>query len=265
MVRPRLLLPLAMLLQQLLLSAQAFAPTSSGPGLTRGVRRMPNLHCAAEAEEKQMSSSIFAPPEVLGHEGFMRRRTIRDGSMELCGRVAATPEDWEDIATLRMAVFGDKYHEGIHHRLIKRGLNAMAERRRKGAVSLALRNKEFQLLGSLECSRHEFVGSSLERSGFENVYITELAVAEEYRGLGVGTELMVMGLDLACELGGRSAYLHVSEVNIAAIRLYESAGFEEVGNSPSIYAFTASLGLSDGFIGKRHLLLKKELGRRRRE
>lgn len=52
-------------------------------------------------------------------------------------------------------------------------------------------------------------------------------------------------------------FLHVNEINEAALRLYESCGYDEAPDCASNRAFTNSLGLSGGFIGQRHRLLHK--------
>lgn len=52
-------------------------------------------------------------------------------------------------------------------------------------------------------------------------------------------------------------FLHVNEINEAALRLYASCGYDEAPDCASNRAFTNSLGLSGGFIGQRHRLLHK--------
>lgn len=55
----------------------------------------------------------------------------------------------------------------------------------------------------------------------------------------------------------RQVFLHVNEVNTAALGLYAACGYEEAPDSPPNRAFTNSLGLAGGFIGQRHRLLLK--------
>lgn len=55
----------------------------------------------------------------------------------------------------------------------------------------------------------------------------------------------------------QKVFLHVNEINEAALRLYESCGYDEAPDSASNRAFTNSLGLAGGFIGQRHRLLHK--------
>lgn len=52
-------------------------------------------------------------------------------------------------------------------------------------------------------------------------------------------------------------YLHVNEINEAAVNLYTRCGYEDAPNCPSSRVFTNKLGLSGGFYGQRHRLMRK--------
>lgn len=52
-------------------------------------------------------------------------------------------------------------------------------------------------------------------------------------------------------------YLHVNEINEAATSLYTRCGYEDAPSCPSSRAFTTKLGLSGGFYGQRHRLMRK--------
>ncbi|CAN0173055.1 unnamed protein product [Ectocarpus fasciculatus] len=75
--------------------------------------------------------------------------------------------------------------------------------------------------------------------------------------MGVGRVLLELVDDVARALKTSEVFLHVNEINEAALRLYARCGYEEAPNCASNRAFTNSLGLSGGFIGQRHLLLHK--------
>ncbi|CAN0205820.1 unnamed protein product, partial [Ectocarpus sp. 12 AP-2014] len=120
------------------------------------------------------------------------------------------------------------------------------------------------VLGTLECSRHEFDGTPLavevEEQGAKiasRLYLTEVAVRSDCRRMGVGRVLLELVDDVARALKTSEVFLHVNEINQAALRLYARCGYEEAPNCASNRAFTNSLGLSGGFIGQRHLLLHK--------
>jgi len=59
--------------------------------------------------------------------------------------------------------------------------------------------------------------------------ISNMAVAPSHRRKGIGRKLMKAALIRICEEGGRWAILQVREDNAAAISLYKSLGFEEIG------------------------------------
>lgn len=65
--------------------------------------------------------------------------------------------------------------------------------------------------------------------------LANLAVAESHRGRGLGRRLLDEVMDQAREAGVEKLYLEVRESNAAAIHLYRSAGFEEVGRRKKYY------------------------------
>ncbi|CAM9342433.1 unnamed protein product [Laminaria digitata] len=120
-----------------------------------------------------------------------------------------------------------------------------------------------QVLGTLECSRHEFDLTPLEVEVEEGagkiarLYLTEVAVRSDSRNLGLGSALLGLVDDVAKQLHTYEVFLHVNEINEAGLRLYKRCGYTEAPNCASNRAFTNSLGLAEGFIGQRHLLLCK--------
>lgn len=65
--------------------------------------------------------------------------------------------------------------------------------------------------------------------------ITNVAVKEEFRRRGIGRLLLSNALDIAGKTGIMNLVLEVRFSNLAAIRLYESMGFENVGVRPDFY------------------------------
>lgn len=65
--------------------------------------------------------------------------------------------------------------------------------------------------------------------------VNNVAVAEEYRGQGIGKMLMAGLLDLAALLGCEKVNLEVRAGNAAAIALYDGLGFANVGLRPNYY------------------------------
>lgn len=65
--------------------------------------------------------------------------------------------------------------------------------------------------------------------------VNNVAVAEEYRGQGIGKMLMLGLLDLSALLGCERVNLEVRAGNAAAIALYDGLGFANVGVRPNYY------------------------------
>lgn len=65
--------------------------------------------------------------------------------------------------------------------------------------------------------------------------LANLAVADTHRGRGLGRRLLDQVMDRARETGVESLYLEVRVSNEAAIELYRSAGFKDVGFRKKYY------------------------------
>ena len=78
-------------------------------------------------------------------------------------------------------------------------------------------------------------------------HITNIAVAEPWRGKGIGRELTGRLLWYLSNLGASYATLEVRVSNVPAIRLYEAYGFENMGIRKNYYERPTE----DAFIMKR--------------
>lgn len=67
------------------------------------------------------------------------------------------------------------------------------------------------------------LGAPAEVSG--HIWLMSLLVGSEYRGKGLGAQLIECWLNTACQLGYHSVWLTVAPQNTAAIKLYERFGF----------------------------------------
>lgn len=67
------------------------------------------------------------------------------------------------------------------------------------------------------------------------VYMANIAVKREYRGLGVGEKLMKDLIDLAKSLDAQFLTLEVRQSNNVAKKMYEKFGFEKVGERKNFY------------------------------
>ena len=69
-----------------------------------------------------------------------------------------------------------------------------------------------------------------------DLHVLKVAALPEMRRQGLGSRLMAMAEEHAADLGGESVTLEVRPSNTAAIALYRSLGYQEVGRRPRYYA-----------------------------
>ena len=210
--------------------------------------------------------------------------------------LAPNSHDDKFIANLRLSVFSN-YDEERQNLFRYKSIEVLHRRRRRGAVALIaeMPHEDFKkvkshneihtriasghnynakvgqqddrsknkIIGSVECSQHEFDRTILGRSRPKNslLYVTEVAVFPEARRCGVGRMLMKGAEEVARLRGCESIYLHVDVTNHAAISMYEKAGYQVLDKKRRIYAqFTATLNLHDGaLMGRCHSLMCKHL------
>jgi ribosomal protein S18 acetylase RimI-like enzyme len=206
------------------------------------------------------------PGSILLHPTLKRSSNrLKSGSMTV--RVATEADD-VDIANLRLSVFSDFAPEVRAH-FCNRSCQVLANRRLRGATCLVatvpmtkMIGDDF-VLGSAECSVHEFYGTQLGMSRPQDsaLYITEVAVNPCARRIGVGHKLLEGVDELATIRGVETLYLHVDVTNVAALRLYDRAGYQQVDPQDPIFGeFTTKLNLHDGATkGRKHFLLFKDL------
>lgn len=211
-------------------------------------------------------------------------RTI---SMQLTDRIkdhtivrVATRKDDLEIAKLRLSVFSD-FSPEIRRQLRSRSCEVIGNRRMKGATCLVATvnyrdaGLQFELdeescphnwvIGSAECSTHEFAGTQLglRRPVGSILYVTEVAVALKARRAGTGTK-MLQGIDKLARIRNvETVYLHVDVENSPALKLYQKSGYEVLDSKNPIYnEFTTKLNLHDGATkGRNHYLLHKKITR----
>ena len=79
------------------------------------------------------------------------------------------------------------------------------------------------------------IGYGVMSVGAGEAHILNLCIREAYRCRGVGRRLLSYLLDRAAAAGMGEAFLEVRPSNTAAIRLYQSLGFEPVGTRRGYY------------------------------
>lgn len=73
------------------------------------------------------------------------------------------------------------------------------------------------------------IGHGIESLGAGEAHILNVCIRPEFRCRGVGRRLLTYLLERARTAGMQHAFLEVRPSNTAAIRLYQSMGFEQVG------------------------------------
>lgn len=230
--------------------------------------------------------SILVHPKYIVSEEDHDVDRIKD---HITVRVA-TPSDDCDIAMLRLSVFSD-FTPDLRRKFCQRSCEVLSHRRSHGATCLvasvdrsrrgdiltrngilgaenyveedpALGEQEW-IIGSVECSVHEFHGTALgnRRPSGSILYVTEVAVWPHARRCGAGALLMQGVAELAAIRQVETIYLHVDVTNDVACSMYEKAGFEYADKTYPIFEeFTTSLNLHDGATkGRNHHLLFKHL------
>lgn len=224
-------------------------------------------------EDDDESSSLLRPGSVvLGPTSSW----WKDGNDKAITVRIATHADDVDVASLRLSVFSELTPD-IQNQFHGRSCQALHSRRLRGAICLVARaaapspcnqpnsyeEEDGSLLGSAECSFHEFFGTRLGRRRPRNsvLYVTEVAVNPAARRQGIGRKLL-RAIDLVATMRGtETLYLHVDATNLGALALYEKAGYRKASLDDAVFMeFTTSLNLQPGATkGRDHFLLYKDL------
>ena len=69
----------------------------------------------------------------------------------------------------------------------------------------------------------------------QDAHVMNLAVTESHRGQGIGRRLLASAVGAAAAMGASRATLEVRPSGVAAVALYESAGFSHAGTRPGYY------------------------------
>jgi [ribosomal protein S18]-alanine N-acetyltransferase len=99
----------------------------------------------------------------------------------------------------------------------------------------------------------EIVGYAVMSAGGGEAHLLNICVSPEYRRCGLGRRLLDHMLDLAQQHNSDTALLEVRASNLAAIGLYRSMGFNEVGLRMGYYP--APNGKEDAIILARSLMI----------
>lgn len=157
-----------------------------------------------------------APGTVLLSPGDRQTSAWKPAS-RVTVRVSSTPDDSE-IANLRLSVFS-AFPPDIRKTFTARSCQVLSNRRNRGATCVVATVPRYAsmldprpdlILGTAECSLHEFHGTALGRRRPKNsiMYVTEVAVSPTSRRKGVGNKIMKVSLagNSSCRFRLKTAY-----------------------------------------------------------
>jgi [ribosomal protein S18]-alanine N-acetyltransferase len=82
---------------------------------------------------------------------------------------------------------------------------------------------------------NKVTGFIMSRKAADEAEILSVAVNIRQRGRGLARSLLTLHLRRLAGVGTRAVFLEVDEHNQPALRLYDRAGFQEVGRRPNYY------------------------------
>jgi [ribosomal protein S18]-alanine N-acetyltransferase len=100
-----------------------------------------------------------------------------------------------------------------------------------------------QVIAHRAMTDSDLAGFILSRMAAGEAEILSVAVATRWRGRGIARRLLDLHLRRLAGLGVGAVFLEVEEGNKPALRLYDRAGFREVGRRPGYYPGEASAPL----------------------
>jgi ribosomal-protein-alanine N-acetyltransferase len=95
------------------------------------------------------------------------------------------------------------------------------------------------------------VGYGIMSVGSGEAHLLNVCIADAYRCRGIGRRLLGHLLQTAAAAGAREAFLEARPSNTAAIRLYQSLGFQQIGVRRGYYQ--ASEGREDAIVLRRDI------------
>lgn len=128
---------------------------------------------------------------------------------------AICPEDIETLFTIEQSAYEDGWSDDIMHSLLKAQYYY-------GRALIAV-------------SDSAIYGYCFFSVVFDECHLLNLCIDPKQQGQGLGRYLLQVILQEAASYGAKQAFLEVRESNVAAIRLYSSYGFTELGRRKGYY------------------------------
>lgn len=89
-------------------------------------------------------------------------------------------------------------------------------------------------------------------------HLLNLSIAEQHQGKGYGRQFVMFLMDIAHQRGAASMLLEVRPSNLAAINLYQSCDFNEIGCRKNYYP--ADNGRENALLFARELISNQDVG-----
>lgn len=81
----------------------------------------------------------------------------------------------------------------------------------------------------------ELLGYVVLMPVLDEMHLLDISIAAAQQRKGLGQQLLKAALQLACEMKMRRMLLEVRPSNVAALALYQAAGFNEIGRRRAYY------------------------------
>jgi ribosomal protein S18 acetylase RimI-like enzyme len=193
-------------------------------------------------------------PRHSSKQQQLNRLNLRSPFISVEVKPASRLEELLAVIDLRAEVFANPAVPlTIESKL--RHIKHLLTRRAKGSVVLVATARDLLspfseevVIGSLECSSHEFEDGKIspflhDAAHTCKLYVTEMCVKETFRRQGVASSLLKAVDGVATSTRAAYVCLFYERINQGASRLYHSLEYHEVGRSPSVEAFAKALGL----------------------
>ncbi|MEN9704953.1 MAG: hypothetical protein RLZZ393_832 [Pseudomonadota bacterium] len=99
------------------------------------------------------------------------------------------------------------------------------------------------------------IGHGIMSTGAGEAHVLNLCISAPFRGRGLGASLLEHLVEFAGSLGVGEMFLEVRPSNTAAIRLYQSSGFSQIGVRRGYYP--AAAGREDAVVLRRMLAKRR--------
>jgi len=158
--------------------------------------------------------------------------------------MAAAPEDMHEVPEVQIRPMIELDLPEIAHIELQSYVFPWSENIFRDCLRVGYTCRALDLAGQI-------IGYGVMSLGAGEAHVLNVCVAGQFRNLGFGRRLLEHLLERAAAAGVAEAFLEVRPSNLAAIRLYQRLGFEQIGIRRGYYQ--APDGREDAIVLKREL------------